>query len=306
MFEGIIVALVTPLRDNRVDVDGLRRLIEYQIEHGVHGIVPCGTTGESATLSHDEHRAVIQHCIEIVGGRVPVIAGTGSNSTAESVALTRFAREAGADGALLITPYYNKPTQEGLVRHYQTIAESVELPLVLYNVPGRTALDMKPETVARLAELPNIVAIKEATADMERALVIRSMCGEKLTLLSGDDATLLPFLAIGGRGIISVTANVAPGRMVALWNRWERDDAVGALREHETLLHLHRAMFVETNPIPVKAAAAMLGLCGGEIRLPLTPLSAGHHATLRRLMTDLALFDVVNGHESSSRFHDAD
>jgi 4-hydroxy-tetrahydrodipicolinate synthase len=289
MFEGVFVALVTPFRDNRIDVVSLRRLIEYQLGHGIHGIVPCGTTGESATLTHDEHREVIRLCVETVAGRVPVIAGTGSNSTEESIRMTRFAQEAGADGALLITPYYNKPTQDGLVQHYQAVAEAVDLPLVLYNVPGRTALDMKPETVARLAEFPNIVAIKEATGDMERASLIRSLCGEKMTLLSGDDASFLPFLAVGGRGVISVTANIAPSRLVTLWNRWEREDVVGALREHDALLPLHRAMFVETNPIPVKAAVALLGLCGEEIRMPLTRLSESYLPLLRRLCGDLGL-----------------
>ncbi|MBF0136862.1 MAG: 4-hydroxy-tetrahydrodipicolinate synthase [Magnetococcus sp. DMHC-1] len=293
MFEGVICALITPFRDGRVDGQSMRRLIEYQISQGVQGIVPCGTTGESATLSHDEHREVIRLCLEYVNGRVPVIAGTGSNSTTESINLTRFAREAGASGALLITPYYNKPTQNGLVAHYRAVAEAVDIPLVLYNVPGRTAVDMQAETVARLAELPNIVAVKEATANMERASTIRALCGDKIALLSGDDATFMPFLAIGGRGVISVSANVAPGRMVAIYKHWRAGASKESLREHDALLPLNQKLFCETNPIPIKAAAHMLGLSGPEIRLPLTPMSENHREPLQRILRNLGLFEQV-------------
>ncbi|MBF0178318.1 MAG: 4-hydroxy-tetrahydrodipicolinate synthase [Magnetococcales bacterium] len=293
MFEGVICALITPFRDGRVDGQSMRRLIDYQISQGVQGIVPCGTTGESATLSHDEHKEVIRLCLEHVHGRVPVIAGTGSNSTSESIALTRFAREAGASAALLITPYYNKPTQNGLVTHYRAVAEAVDLPLVLYNVPGRTAVDMQAETVARLADLPNVVAVKEATAGMERASTIRALCGDKITLLSGDDATFMPFLAVGGRGVISVSANVAPARMVAIYNHWQAGNSKEALREHDALLPLNQKLFCETNPIPIKAAAYMLGLCGPEIRLPLTPMSDQHREPLERILRNLGLFEQV-------------
>lgn len=289
MFEGVFTALITPFNDDRVDEAALTRLIDFQIRAGIAGLVPCGTTGESATLSHEEHRRVIEVCVQHAAGRVPVIAGTGSNATSETVALTRFAKEVGAAGALLITPYYNKPTQEGLFRHYQTVADAVDLPLVLYNVPGRTAVDMQPETVARLADTPHIVAIKEATADMERAAVLWQLCGEKITLISGDDATFLPFLAVGGGGVISVSANIAPQHMVALWQHWQQGQLTDARRVHAQLLDINRQLFCETNPIPIKAAVAMMGLCGPEIRLPLTPLVDGHRPALQHAMQNLGL-----------------
>jgi 4-hydroxy-tetrahydrodipicolinate synthase len=203
MFDGVYSALITPFSKGRLDRDALTKLVEYQISQGISGVVPCGTTGESATLSHDEHKEVIKFCVELVAGRVPVIAGTGSNATGESIELTRFAKEVGADGALLITPYYNKPTQEGLFQHYKSVAQAVDIPVVLYNVPGRTAVDMSSDTVARLAEFSNIVAIKEATADLERVSIIHKQCGDKISLISGDDATFLPFLAVGGKGFRS-------------------------------------------------------------------------------------------------------
>lgn len=290
MFKGVFTALVTPFKEGRVDHDALGRLLDYQIESGISGVVPCGTTGESATLNHDEHKDVIRFCVKRVAGRVPVIAGTGSNSTQESIDLTRSAQKDGADGALLITPYYNKPTQEGLYQHYIAVAQAVDLPLVLYNVPGRTAVDLKAETVARLAQNTRIVAIKEATADMERASTIHKTCGDQLTLLSGDDATFLPFLAVGGQGVISVTANIAPKQMVALWRAWVQGDLAEARHQHESLLDINRILFCETNPIPVKAAAAMLGLCGPEIRLPLTPLSQINREALHQIIEKLGLF----------------
>ncbi len=289
MFEGVFSALITPFKDGRIDSAALERLIDHQIDGGVNGIVPCGTTGESATLDHDEHKTVIRDTIEIVNGRVPVIAGTGSNATAESIDLTRFAKEVGADGALLITPYYNKPTQEGLYQHYKAVTDSVDLPLVLYNVPGRTALAMDESTVNRLSKLPNIVAIKEATANMELASRLHRDCDGALTLISGDDATFYPFLAVGGQGVISVSANVAPVQMSALWQTWNNGDVAAARRTHEQLLELHQLLFVETNPIPVKAAAAMMGLCGPELRLPLTPMDGAHEPALRRALANLGL-----------------
>ncbi|MBF0308309.1 MAG: 4-hydroxy-tetrahydrodipicolinate synthase [Magnetococcales bacterium] len=294
MFKGVFTALITPFRDGEIDQVALAGLVEFQIANGIHGLVPCGTTGESATLSHDEHREVIRRVVELVGGRVPVLAGTGSNCTRESVELTRYAKSVGANGALLITPYYNKPTPDGLVAHYETIARSVDLPLVLYNVPGRTAVDMKAETVLRLVHLPQVVGIKEATADLERAARLHAACGDSFTLLSGDDGTFLPFLAIGGHGVISVTSNVAPHRMVKLWERWQAGDLFGARQEHEALLPLHALMFCETNPIPVKAAAVLRGLCTPEIRLPLTPLSEGRREALRQAMARLGL--LPEGH----------
>lgn len=289
MFTGVFTALITPFRDNQIDVTALQRLVEHQIANGVSGVVPCGTTGESATLSHDEHKEVIRLCIEAVAGRVQVIAGAGSNSTQETIELTRYAKNAGADAALLITPYYNKPGQEGLYQHYKTVAESVDLPLVLYNVPGRTGVDLLPATLARLAPLSNVVAVKEATADLERASIIRHLCGNSLGLLSGDDATFLPFLAIGGQGVISVSSNIAPAQMVALWRAWQNGQVLQALQLHDSLLMLTKQLFCETNPIPIKAACALLGLCQPQIRLPLTQLAQTNLATLRQTMEQLGL-----------------
>lgn len=290
MFQGVFTALVTPFKDGRVDDSALGDLIEFQISQGVDGVVPCGTTGESATLSHAEHRHVIDFCVQKVDGRVQVIAGTGSNATTETIELTRFAKDVGASGALLITPYYNKPTQEGLFRHFEAVANAVEMPLILYNVPGRTSLDMKPETVVRLSHVPHIVAIKEATADMERASVLLQQIHGSMVLLSGDDATFLPFLAVGGQGIISVTANIAPAQMVALWRHWQQGDVGAARQVHAQLLDVARLLFCETNPIPVKAAVAMMGMCGPELRLPLTSLSESYHEPLRQAMQCLGLF----------------
>lgn len=291
MFTGVFTALVTPYKDGQIDQQALANLIDFQIDHGVSGIVPCGTTGESATLSHAEHRQVIEICVKHVAGRVQVIAGSGSNSTAETIELSRYAQEVGASGALLITPYYNKPTQEGLYQHYRNVAEAVEIPLVLYNVPGRTAVDLKAATVRRLARIPTIVSIKEATADMERAANIWQASDQRFTLLSGDDATFLPFLAVGGQGVISVASNIAPKQMVAVWNYWQRGDVAAARLEYSRLLKLNQLLFCETNPIPIKAAVAMLGLCGPEIRLPLTPLEEQHKEPLRQCMQALGLFE---------------
>ncbi len=294
MFSGVFTALITPFKNNQIDATALQRMVEFQIAHGVDGIVPCGTTGESATLSYEEHKEVIRLCIEAVAGRVRVIAGAGSNSTTETIELTRYAKNAGADGALLITPYYNKPLQEGLYRHYQAVATSVELPLILYNVPSRTSVDLLPETVARLAQLPTVVAIKEATAGMERASTIRKLCGDSIALFSGDDATFWPFLTIGGQGVISVSTNIAPAHMVQIWQAFKKGDYAQALRMHDSLLDLNHYLFCETNPIPIKAAAAMLGLCQPEIRLPLTELSATHHAPLRAIMDQLKLTNMYS------------
>ncbi|MBF0212437.1 MAG: 4-hydroxy-tetrahydrodipicolinate synthase [Magnetococcales bacterium] len=289
LFEGVFTALITPFRNQQVDVEALRNLVEFQIAQGVQGLVPCGTTGESATLSHEEHKEVIRLCVMAAAGRVKIIAGSGSNSTAETIELTRFAQQVGADGALLITPYYNKPGQEGLYQHYRTVAEQVKIPLVLYNVPSRTGVDLLPPTVARLANLDNIVGLKEATANMERASTIRKLCGDAITLLSGDDATFLPFLAVGGKGVISVTSNVAPAKMVELYHAWQKGEVSKAQKLHETLLDINQQLFCETNPIPVKSAAAMLGLCEPEIRLPLTWLAEPNQAMLRITLNKLGL-----------------
>ncbi|MBF0147566.1 MAG: 4-hydroxy-tetrahydrodipicolinate synthase [Magnetococcales bacterium] len=297
MFKGVYTALITPFKEGGIDWDALGRLLEDQVAAGIAGVVPCGTTGESATLSHDEHRSVIRFCVERIRKRIQVIAGTGSNATRESIELTRFARDAGADGALVITPYYNKPGQEGLVRHYTQIAEAVDLPVILYNVPGRTAVDMTADTVIRLARVKGIVAIKEATGNMERAAVIHQRCGSRMVLISGDDATFLPFLAVGGQGVISVSANIAPRHVNGVWLAWQQGDTVLARKRHEELLDLNRYLFCETNPIPVKAAAAMLGICSPEIRLPLTELSSEHRQIVRGAMDALGLSGAQRGHQ---------
>ena len=289
MFKGVFTALITPFKNGTLDETALASMIEFQINNGISGLVPCGTTGESATLSHTEHKHVITTCLNLVHGRIPIIAGTGSNSTAETIELTRFAKEAGASGALLITPYYNKPTQEGLFRHYQTVADTVDIPLVLYNVPSRTGVDLLPDTVTRLSKHPNIVALKEATANMERASIILQQTEGRINLLSGDDATFLPFMAVGGTGVISVSTNIAPDQMVALWKHFSKGDLTASRRSHNKLLEINRLLFCETNPIPVKAAAAMMGLCGPEIRLPLTPLAEQYREPLRQAMHRIGL-----------------
>ena len=272
MFRGAITALVTPFRDGRLDEDAFRELIDWQIREGVDGVVPCGTTGESATLSHEEHSRVIDIAVDEARGRVPVIAGTGSNSTAEAIRLTRHAKEAGADGALLITPYYNKPTQDGLYAHYRAVAEETKFPLVLYNVPGRTGVNLLPETVARLAGIPEVVGIKEATGDLAQVSEVLERCGDRITVLSGDDFTVLPLLSLGGRGVISVVSNLVPGDMAGLIRAFERGDLDRARAFHYGMMPLVRACFLETNPIPVKTALARMGRIPFEVRLPLCPM----------------------------------
>lgn len=290
MFKGAIVAIVTPFKKGKVDEEGLRQLIEFQIGNGTHGIVPCGTTGESATLSHEEHKRVVEIAIEAVKGRVPVIAGAGSNSTQETIELTRHAKEAGADGALLITPYYNKPTQEGLYQHFKKVAEEIPIPIVLYNVPGRTSVNLLPETVARLTEIPNVVGIKEATGSLQQVAEVIRLCGDKITVLSGDDFTVLPILAVGGKGIISVVSNVAPSDMANLCNAFEAGRYEEAKRLFYKLLPLCKAMFYETNPIPVKTALGMMGKISGELRLPLAPMSK---ANAKKLKNDLTKYGLL-------------
>jgi len=269
MFKGSLVAIVTPFRNGRLDEEALGRLIEWQIAEGTHGIVPCGTTGESATLSHDEHRRVIEFTIATVNRRVAVVAGPGSNSTEEAIALPRHARQAGADGALLITPYYNKPTQEGLYQHYTAIARSVDLPLMLYNIPGRTSVNMLPATVARLTQLPTVVSIKEGSGSIQQIDEVLQLCGDRLTVLSGDDAMTLPMMALGGHGVVSVVANVAPRETATLVTAAAKGDFAQARTSHRRLLPLVNALFLETNPIPVKTALALMGRCQEEVRLPL-------------------------------------
>ena len=290
MFEGSIVAIVTPFKNGQVDEEAYRKLIEFQIENGTSAIVPCGTTGESATLDANEHARVIDIAVEAVNKRVPVIAGTGGNSTREAIALSKHAKEVGVDATLQVTPYYNKPTQEGLFRHYEAILKAVPLPQILYNVPGRTSVNMLPETVARLAEFPEIVAIKEASGNVGQMAEIVQLAGDRITLLSGDDNLTLPILAIGGKGVVSVVANIAPGLSANLVKAWKNGKIEEARTLFYKLLPLCKAMFFETNPIPVKTAAALMGLIGDEMRLPLCPMST---ANLEKLKTVLAGYELI-------------
>jgi 4-hydroxy-tetrahydrodipicolinate synthase len=289
MFSGSMTALVTPFRDGEFDEPAYRGLIEFQIGAGTDALVPCGTTGESATLSHAEHDRVVETCIAAAAGRVPVIAGAGSNSTSEALRLTRHAKEAGADAALLITPYYNKPTQEGLYRHFAHVAERVDLPIVLYNVPGRTGVNLLPETVARLAEIGNIVAIKEATGDLRQASRIIELCGDRIAVISGDDFTVLPLLAIGGTGAISVVSNVAPQLAAQLVDAFVAGDLRTAREAHYRLLPLSEAMFIETNPIPVKTALGLMGKIEPEFRLPMCPMAEKHRERLAAVLRTAGL-----------------
>lgn len=284
MFSGSIVALVTPFRNGAVDVDALGELIEFQIRNGTSAISPCGTTGESATLSMEEHRRVIELTVAFVNKRVPVIAGTGSNSTNEAIELTEFAKRAGADATLQVTPYYNKPTQEGLYRHYRAIAKAVPFPQMLYNVPGRTSVNLLPETVARLAEIPEIVAVKEASADLGQMAEIMRLAGDKIVLLSGDDNVTLPVLAIGGRGVVSVVANIAPRETADVVAAWDKGRIDEARTRFLRLLPLCKAAFYETNPVPVKTALSLMGKIDGELRLPLAPLSEANRERLENVL----------------------
>ncbi len=290
LFSGVFTAIVTPFKDGHIDEEAFRALIDWQIEEGVSGLVPCGTTGESATLSHDEHKRVIEICVEQVRGRVQVLAGSGSNSTSEAINLTRFAKDAGADGALLITPYYNKPTQEGLYQHFAHIARAVDIPLVGYNVPSRTGCNILPSTVCRLAaDFDNFIGIKEATADMTQASDILGNCPDDFCVLSGDDFTALPLIAIGGTGVISVSSNIVPGPMSAMVRAYLTGEIEQARKLHHELMPLHHAMFIETNPIPVKTALALMGRISEEMRLPLYPMSNEHREKLISVMKDAKL-----------------
>jgi len=289
MFAGAMVAIVTPFKNGAVDETALRELVEFQIAGGTDAIVPCGTTGESATLSHEEHHQVIEIVVNAVGGRVPVIAGTGSNNTAESIRLTQYARDVGADGVLLITPYYNKPSQEGLYQHFKAIAESVDIPNILYNVPGRTSVDLLAETVGRLAELPNVVGIKEATASMQRASEIVACCGPDFDLLSGDDFTFFPQMCVGGRGVISVTANIAPTLISGIYDAFAAGEFEKAQKLHHRLQKLCGTLFIETNPVPVKSAVAMMGKIEDELRLPLAPLAPANRERLAQVLREYEL-----------------
>lgn len=291
MFRGSIVALITPFRDGGLDESAYRALIEWQIAEGTEALVPCGTTGESPTLDHTEHKRIVEVCIEAAAGRVPVIAGTGSNSTAEAVDLTRHAKNAGAAAALVVTPYYNKPTQEGLFRHYQAIVESVDLPIIIYNIPPRCVIDMSVETMARLAKLPNIIGVKDATADLTRPIRTRLAIGPDFCQLSGEDGTAVPFLAAGGHGCISVTANVAPRICAEMQRAWRAGDLAKTMALQDKLMPLHTALFCESNPGPVKYAASLLGRCAPDTRLPLAPLSDASKESVGRAMTAVGLIN---------------
>lgn len=285
MFQGSMVAMVTPMHaDGAIDDDGLSQLVEFHIESGTDAIVAVGTTGESATLDHTEHSEVIARVVELAAGRIPVIGGTGANSTTEAINLTRAAKDAGVDACLLVTPYYNKPTQEGLYLHFKAIAEAVDVPQILYNVPGRTACDMLPETVARLAGISNIIGIKEATGDLERIKDLVSRCGPEFEIFSGEDWLAMKAILAGGRGVISVTANAVPAQMHDMCMRALEGDAEGARRIDDSLQPLHKALFLESNPIPVKWAVSEMGFIGKGIRLPMTVLSEAHHQAVREAM----------------------
>jgi 4-hydroxy-tetrahydrodipicolinate synthase len=268
---GVFTALVTPFRAGAVDEAAFAALVERQIAAGVHGLVPVGTTGESPTLSHEEHRRVVQLCVETAAGRVPVIAGAGSNSTAESIGLARHAKEVGADAALVVTGYYNRPNQEGVYRHFEALNDAIDLPILVYNIPSRTIVDITEETMGRLAGLANVVGVKDATGDIGRVSLQRRACGEDWIMLSGNDDSALGYMAHGGHGCISVTANVAPGECAAFYNAALHGDWAGALKRQDQLIHLHKALFSDTSPAPTKFALAHMGLCSDETRLPIAP-----------------------------------
>jgi len=288
MFEGSMVALVTPFKkDGQIDKNRIKPLIEFHVSKGTDVIVPCGCTGEAATLTHDEQMEIIRYVIETVAGRLKVIAGTGSNSTAEALHLTQYAKEVGADGALMITPYYNKPTPAGQYEHYKTVAEKVKIPIVLYNVPSRTGISIAPETVAKLNKIDNIVAIKEASGSLDQVSNILNLCD--ITVLSGDDSLTLPIMSIGGKGVISVVANVVPEMVADLVHSFLNGDAAQAMQAHRRIFPLCKAMFYETNPIPVKRALSLMGMIENRLRLPLVPMSEENEARLKKVLRDFGL-----------------
>lgn len=289
MFDGTYTALVTPFRDGDVDEPALKALVAEQIAAGIEGLVPCGSTGESATMNHAEHERVIALVVEEAAGRAKVIAGTGSNNTEEAASLTKFAKRAGADAALLISPYYNKPTQAGHVAHYRRIADVAELPLIVYNIPGRTGVNMTPETIAEMAAHPYIVGVKEASANLDQVSQIRRLAGPDFVVLSGDDSLTLPMMSVGARGVISVTSNLLPEKMRAMVNAALAGDFETARRVHFELLPLMTTLFIESNPIPVKTAMAMLGKMGEELRMPLTPITETSRAALTEALSDAGL-----------------
>lgn len=289
MFAGSIVALVTPFKDGAVDWESLDGLVEFHIKNGTHGIVPCGTTGESATLSHQEHDDVIKAVIKAVKKRVPVVAGTGSNSTEEAVRLTREAEKSGADGALLISPYYNRPTQEGIYQHYKKVATSVGIPLIVYNIPGRTGSKIEPETLARLSEIKNVAGVKEATGSVDQAIDVVRLSKAGFGVYSGEDSLTFSLMALGGKGVISTVANIVPQEMAELAQACLKGDWERGRKLQLKLVPLIRAVFIETNPIPIKTALSLMGKCRGDLRLPLTPMSEGNLKRLKTAMTEFGL-----------------
>jgi len=291
MFKGSLVALITPFKDGAVDEDAFRKLVDFQIEQGTHGLIPVGTTGESPTLSHEEHKRVVELCIEQTAGRVPVIAGCGSNSTAEAIDFTAHAKSAGADACLHVTPYYNKPTQEGLYQHFKAIHDAVALPIIIYNIPGRSVVDMSVDTMARLAELPHVAGVKDATADLVRPIKQRMAMGADFCQLTGEDASVVPFLAHGGHGCISVTANVAPKALSDMHEAWQKRDLDTVFAINERLQPLHAALFCETSPGPVKYAAKLLDICDGSTRLPICEIADSSKAKVEDAMRHAGLIN---------------
>jgi 4-hydroxy-tetrahydrodipicolinate synthase len=289
MFSGSMVALVTPFKNGQVDWPSLEALVEFHLSNGTNGIVPCGTTGESATLSHAEHDQVIRTVIKAVNKRVPVIAGTGSNSTDEAVRLTKEAERSGADGALMISPYYNRPTQEGIYQHYKKVASEVGIPLIVYNIPGRTGSKIEPETLARLAEIKNVVGVKEATGSVDQAIDVIRLCGDRLAVYSGEDSLIYSLMALGGKGVISTVANVAPRQTAQLTQACLAGNWDDGRKIQFQLIPLIRSLFIETNPIPVKTALALMGKCTGELRLPMTPMVEGNMKKLKIALEDFGL-----------------
>ena len=289
MFKGSLVALITPFRDGEVDEKAFQDFVEWQISEGTHGLVPCGTTGESPTLSHDEHKRVTELCIEAAAGRVPVVAGAGSNSTAEAIDLAHHAKQAGADGVLVVTPYYNKPNQDGLYAHFKAINDAVEIPIIIYNIPPRSVVDMTVETMAELAKLPNVVGVKDATTDLQRPIETRVAAGPDFCQLSGEDGTALPFLIQGGVGCISVSANVAPKLCSMMHEAWQQGALETAMQINERLIPLHKAMFFQPSPAGAKYGAHLLGHCTPDTRLPLTPAAPETQGRVRSAMTGLEL-----------------
>lgn len=292
MFKGSLVALVTPFKNGNLDENKLRDLVEFQVKNGTSGVVPCGTTGESATLTLDEHIKVIEITVKAAKKQVPVIAGTGSNSTEEAIALTRHAKELGADACLHVSPYYNRPTQKGLYQHFKKIAESVDIPIILYNIASRTGVNIEPETVAKLSEIKNIVGIKEASGSLEQISRIVSLVGDKMCVLSGDDALTLPVMAIGGTGVISVAANIVPDDVANMCKAFENKDIETARKFHYKLLPLVKSLFIETNPIPIKTAMSLIGMIELDLRLPLTTMEESNLEKLKKVLCDYKLLSI--------------